>query len=91
MIDLEVMTRAAYTYCTCQCYHTLCSIPACCPLLQDIVGFTTMSKEVQPFEVMSFLNSLFTLFDEVIDQYSVFKVMCALADALAHQIFNVKH
>ena len=33
MIDLEVMTRAAYTYCTCQCYHTLCSIPACCPPL----------------------------------------------------------
>ena len=33
-----------------------------------------MSKEVPPAKVMTFLNSLFTLFDELIDQYEVYKV-----------------
>ena len=47
--------------------------------LRDIVGFTTMSKEVQPVEVMSYLNALFTLFDEVVDQYGVYKVRQLLA------------
>ena len=33
----------------------------------DIVGFTAMSKEVAPIEVMLFLDKLFRLFDELID------------------------
>ena len=39
-------------------------------------GFTTMSKEVQPADVMGYLNSLFTLLDDLIDQYGVYKVSC---------------
>ena len=30
-----------------------------------------MSKEVPPAHVMGYLNALFTLFDELIDQYEV--------------------
>jgi class 3 adenylate cyclase len=30
----------------------------------DIVGFTTMSKEVEPVEVMRFLNELYTQYDQ---------------------------
>lgn len=30
-----------------------------------------MSKEVAPSHVMAYLNALFTLFDELIDQYEV--------------------
>jgi class 3 adenylate cyclase len=30
----------------------------------DIVGFTTMSKEVEPEAVMRFLNDLYTQYDE---------------------------
>ena len=37
-----------------------------------------MSKDVRPCQVMSFLNSLFTLFDELIDQYGVYKVWAVL-------------
>ena len=34
-------------------------------LFTDIVGFTSMSQTCQPFEVMSFLHSLFTAFDDL--------------------------
>lgn len=43
-------------------------------LTADIVNFTTMSKEVPPTAVMAYLNDLFTLMDELIDQYEVYKV-----------------
>ena len=43
-------------------------------MFMDIVGFTTMSKEVQPVQVMEFLNSLFTRFDDLLDQYDAYKV-----------------
>jgi len=40
----------------------------------DIVGFTSMSKEVAPHMVMEFLNDLFSKFDEICDDYDVYKV-----------------
>ena len=43
-------------------------------LFMDIVGFTSMSKEVQPAQVMGYLNSVFTLLDELLDLYGVYKV-----------------
>ena len=43
-------------------------------LFMDIVGFTAMSKEIQPAQVMGYLNAIFTLLDEFLDQYGVFKV-----------------
>ena len=43
-------------------------------MFMDIVGFTTMSKEVKPVQVMEFLNSLFTRFDDLVDQYDAYKV-----------------
>lgn len=37
-------------------------------------GFTSMSHEVPPQEVMGFLNELFTQMDALTDEYGVYKV-----------------
>ncbi|GIL63841.1 hypothetical protein Vafri_17834 [Volvox africanus] len=43
-------------------------------LFADIVGFTSMCKEVPSKAVMRFLNDLYTRFDTLLDIYGVYKV-----------------
>jgi atrial natriuretic peptide receptor A len=40
----------------------------------DIVGFTTIAACSTPINVISLLNDLFTLFDQVVEKHDAYKV-----------------
>ena len=41
----------------------------------DIVGFTEMSAAVSPIAVVDFLNNLYNIFDRVLEDFDVYKVV----------------
>lgn len=42
--------------------------------ISDVVGFTLMCSHITPMQVVSMLNTMYTLFDAVSEKHHVFKV-----------------
>ncbi|CAG2118871.1 unnamed protein product, partial [Medioppia subpectinata] len=40
----------------------------------DIIGFTTIASFSEPIEVITILNDLYTAFDEIVDNFDVYKI-----------------
>lgn len=40
----------------------------------DVVGFTSLSSESSPMQVIDFLSELYLCFDEILDKYDIFKI-----------------
>jgi hypothetical protein len=43
-------------------------------LFTDIVGFTEISAQITPFQLLRLLNEIYSMFDKLVDRYNLYKV-----------------
>lgn len=44
-------------------------------LFSDVVGFTHICSLISPMEVVTMLNNMYTVFDQISEQHNVYKVI----------------
>ncbi|KAG2501369.1 hypothetical protein HYH03_001159 [Edaphochlamys debaryana] len=50
------------------------SFPNATVLFTDLVGFTSISSRISPEDAMRHLNNMYTVFDDIIEKYGLYKV-----------------
>ena len=48
-------------------------------LFSDVVGFTHICSLISPMEVVTMLNNMYTVFDQISEQHNVYKVSAELS------------